>query len=52
LQLDTYGSAERAYVGKVSQSIQLDERGADALVEVLFAVFPTLKIDGRLKHLG
>ena len=41
LQLDTYGSAERKLQGKVSQSIQLDEKAARELAEILHRVFPT-----------
>jgi hypothetical protein len=35
LQLDTYGSAERAIPGKVSQTIQLDEHAALMLWKLL-----------------
>jgi len=40
LQLDTYGSAERKLQGKVSQSIQLDEKAARELAEILTQTFP------------
>ena len=40
LQLDTYGSNERAIPGKVSQSIQLDRDGAEALAAILERAFP------------
>lgn len=43
LQLDTYGSTHRAKPGKVSQSIQLDEDSAEALVRIVFAAFPSVK---------
>jgi hypothetical protein len=42
LQLDTYGSSNRQIPGKVSQSIQLDEAGAAALLDVLRRTFPRL----------
>lgn len=42
LQLDTYGSAERKIQGKQSQSIQLDRRSAQTLVEILARAFPSL----------
>jgi hypothetical protein len=42
VQLDTYGSADRQIPGKTSQTIQLDEFSAAALVEVLRQVFPGL----------
>lgn len=34
-QLDTYGSTDRKYVGKVSQSIQFDKDTANNLIELL-----------------
>src|SRR5262249_55470077 len=40
LQLDTYGSNERAIPGKVSQSIQLDEEAATQLKHLLEQTFP------------
>jgi hypothetical protein len=40
LQLDTYGSSERAIPGKVSQSIQLDEEAARQLKRLLRHTFP------------
>ncbi len=40
LQLDTYGSSDRAIPGKTSQSIQLDERSAARLKELIERVFP------------
>ena len=40
IQLDTYGSPERAIPGKVSQTIQLDEAGARDLKRLLTRVFP------------
>ena len=42
LQLDTYGSSEREFQGKVSQSIQLDEKAATELLEIIERSFPTL----------
>lgn len=46
LQLDTYGSSERKIRGKVSQSIQLDEESAQALVGILDRAFPNLTWPG------
>lgn len=40
LQLDTYGSDERAIAGKVSQSIQVDEANARELVAIIRTTFP------------
>jgi hypothetical protein len=42
LQLDTYGSSERMFEGKVSQSIQLDKDGATELMRILRESFPGL----------
>lgn len=42
LQLDTYGSPERAHPDKVSQSIQLDEDGARELKALINRAFPSL----------
>ena len=42
LQLETYGSDEREFKGKVSQSIQLDESSAAKLLEIIDRSFPTL----------
>lgn len=39
LQVVTYGSSEREFPGKVSQSIQLDEDGARALKKLLEQTF-------------
>jgi len=41
LQLDTYGSAERAFAGKVSQSLQVDESAARELRSLLERAFPS-----------
>ncbi|MFC0199296.1 hypothetical protein [Paracoccus rhizosphaerae] len=35
LQIDTYGSADRAIPGKVSQSLQFDRQGAEELAKLL-----------------
>jgi hypothetical protein len=35
LQIDTYGRSDREIPGKKSQSIQLDEQGAEALFKIL-----------------
>lgn len=42
LQLDTYGSDDRAMPGKTSQSVQLDEEAARTLVGLLRETFPGL----------
>lgn len=43
LQLDTYGSRDRAMPGKVSQSIQLDEAAAEEVVRIILEAFPGLR---------
>lgn len=43
LQLDTYGSADRQFEGKVSQSIQLEEEAAKELLHILLRSFPSLR---------
>jgi hypothetical protein len=40
LHLETYGSAERERTGKVSQAIELDEKRARELQEILRIAFP------------
>lgn len=40
LQLDTYGSDERKFPNKVSQTIQLDRDGAAALLKLIRDAFP------------
>lgn len=40
LQLDTYGTSGRDIPDKVSQSIQLDEAGAVALIGLIHRAFP------------
>ncbi|MGW7594538.1 hypothetical protein [Streptomyces asiaticus] len=42
VQLDTYGSPDREIPNKVSQSIQLDVKGARELIGILLEVFPEL----------
>jgi hypothetical protein len=42
LQLDTYGSEEREFTDKVSQSIQFDEAAAAQLLALIRATFPNL----------
>ena len=42
VQLDTYGSPDRKFRGKVSQSIQLDEASAGELMGILRRAFPNL----------
>ena len=43
LQLDTYGSRDRKFQGKVSQSIQVDERSAAELQRLIRRAFPRLR---------
>jgi hypothetical protein len=43
LQLDTYGSDERQFPNKVSQSLQSDESTAKQLMELIQATFPSLR---------
>lgn len=40
LHLETYGSAARAIPGKVSQSIELDQAGAEELLRIIKKAFP------------
>ena len=42
LQLETYGSAQRAIPGKVSQVLQLDEEAARSLRMIIDRAFPPL----------
>ncbi|CAL9539037.1 hypothetical protein [Streptomyces sp. enrichment culture] len=42
LQLDTYGSTDRAIPNKISQSIQLDAAGARALIDIITDAFPDI----------
>lgn len=42
VQLDTYGSPEREIPNKISQSIQLDVKGARELIGILLEAFPEL----------
>jgi hypothetical protein len=42
LQLDTYGSSERAIPGKGSQSLQFDRDAAEELLRLLKKAFPGL----------
>lgn len=42
LQLDTYGSTERAIPNKISQSLQLDDEGARALLDIITEAFPNI----------
>jgi hypothetical protein len=39
VQIDTYGRAEREVPGKVSQSLQFDEKSARALFDILRDTF-------------
>lgn len=43
LRLETYGSADREVPGKRSQSLELDERAARELLEILRKAFPSLR---------
>ncbi len=43
LQLDTYGSANRRDPGTVSQSLQIDEDGAQTLIDLIYKTFPHLR---------
>ena len=43
LQLDTFGSPQRKFQGKTSQSIQLGLQGARELQRILLLVFPELR---------
>lgn len=44
LQLDTYGSGDRAIPGKVSQTIQVDRDGAKALLALILEAFPVVEL--------
>lgn len=43
LQLSTYGSEQRQSHPKVSQTLQLDERAAATLLDIISKAFPTLR---------
>jgi hypothetical protein len=43
VHLETYGSSERAIPGKVSQSLELDERAASELIAIFRKAFPGLR---------
>ena len=43
LHLETYGSADRAIPGKISQSIELDVDGARQLRAIIDDAFPELR---------
>ncbi len=43
LQIDTFGSANRDFPDKISQSIQLNEDSAAKLKELIESVFPSLR---------
>ena len=45
-QLSTFGSDERKSVPKVSQTFQLNETMAQALVDSIVEVFPNLRYEG------
>jgi hypothetical protein len=42
LQLDTYGRADRKFVGDASQSLQFDEATARKLKQLLETAFPSV----------
>ena len=42
LQLETYGSPNRKEPGKISQSLQIDDRAARQLLNILRSTFPNL----------
>jgi hypothetical protein len=42
LQLDTYGSSDRAQPGKVSQALQFDRKSAERLLQLIHEAFPDL----------
>ncbi|MCE9568229.1 MAG: hypothetical protein K8U57_40020 [Planctomycetes bacterium] len=42
LQLDTYGSEDRTFTEKVSQSVQFDEDSARQLLQLIRETFPKL----------
>ena len=44
IQLDTYGSPDRQFTEKVSQSIQLDARAAAQLKKIIEDTFPELSV--------
>lgn len=41
--VETYGSEDRQFPDKLSQSIQLDEKGAAHLIRLLRTAFPNLQ---------
>lgn len=43
VQLDTYGSNDRQLAGKTSQTLQLDEEHAAALIGILRTAFPGIE---------
>jgi hypothetical protein len=43
LQLDTFGTSDRDFPDKISQSIQLDEASAAKLKQLIEQAFPHLK---------
>lgn len=43
LQLDTFGTSDRDFPDKVSQSIQFDENSARQLMEFISETFPNLR---------
>jgi hypothetical protein len=45
VHLETYGSSARAIPGKVSQSIEVDAKGARELVRILTRAFPEIRSD-------
>lgn len=43
IQLDTYGSPDRAIPGKASQVLQFDRTGAEHLLNLIRQTFPDLR---------
>ena len=43
VQLDTFGSEERQFTDKVSQSIQFDQQAASQLIALFLEAFPDLR---------
>ncbi|MDX5476223.1 MAG: hypothetical protein LPK00_11875 [Bacillaceae bacterium] len=43
-QVDTYGSKERQFKGKISQSFQIEEKSAIELIRILMSIFNIKKI--------
>jgi hypothetical protein len=44
VQLDTFGSKDRKFIGKKSQTIQLDSEAASEIVKILRRAFPSANL--------